>query len=198
MLKKLVTALALSLATLLVASGAMAGEATQVVKENQAKLFKVIAQPKTPAQQKQLRQMFDTFLAYDVFAKRSLGKKWDKLEPDQQKEFEGLLTQLIRNNYKRNLKKLLQFNIRYEAEEAKKDGVLVNSMATHKTDEREPPFELDFLMAKVDGKMKIIDIITEKASMTRTYRAQFLRILRKDGYDELIKKMKRKLEKDED
>lgn len=198
MLKKLTMALALSLATFLFVSGAWAGEATQVVKDNQTKLFEVIAKPKSEAQQKQLRQMFDTFLAYDVFATRSLGKKWDELEPDQRKEFQKLLTQLIRNNYRRNLKKLLEFNIRYEAEEAKKGGVLVNSVATHKTDEREPPFELDFLMARVDGKMKIIDIVTEGASMTKTYKAQFLRILRKDGYDELIEKMKNKLAKDED
>jgi len=198
MMKKLVSVLAIALASLLVASSAMAGEATQVVKDNQAKMFEIIAKPKTAAQQKELRAMFDTFLAYDVFAERSMGKKWKTLDAAQKKEFTGLLTQLIRNNYKRNLTKLLDFNIRYEAEESKKDGVLVNSIATHKTDKREPPFELDFLMAKVDGKLKIIDIITEDASMTKTYRAQFLRILRKDGYDKLIQKMKDKLAKDED
>lgn len=198
MMKKLVTALALSLASLLIASAAWAGEATQVVKENQSKMFAIIAQPKTPAQQQKLRDMFDTFLEYDVFAERSMGKKWDTLDAAQKKEFTGLLTQLIRNNYKRNLTKLLDFDIRYEAEEAKKDGVMVNSIATHKKDKREPPFELDFLMAKVDGKLKIIDIITEDASMTKTYRAQFLRILRKDGYAKLIQKMKDKLAKEED
>ncbi len=198
MMKKLVTALALSLGSLLIASAAWAGEATQVVKDNQSKMFEVIAKPKSAAQQKQLRDMFDLFLEYDVFAERSMGKKWKTLDAAQKKEFTELLTQLIRNNYKRNLKKLLDFDIRYEAEESKKDGVLVNSIATHKKDKREPPFELDFLMAKVGGKMKIIDIITEDASMTKTYRAQFLRILRKDGYDKLIQKMKDKLAKDDD
>ena len=198
MMKKLVTALALSLGSLLIASAAWAGEATQVVKDNQSKMFEVIAKPKSAAQQKQLRDMFDLFLEYDVFAERSMGKKWKTLDAAQKKEFTELLTQLIRNNYKRNLKKLLDFDIRYEAEESKKDGVLVNSIATHKKDKREPPFELDFLMAKVGCKMKIIDIITEDASMTKTYRAQFLRILRKDGYDKLIQKMKDKLAKDDD
>ncbi|HHH27264.1 MAG TPA: ABC transporter substrate-binding protein [Polyangiaceae bacterium] len=197
MMKKLVTALALSVASLLIASGVWAGEATQVVKDNQARMFAIIAKPKSAAQQKQLREMFDRFLEYDTFAERSMGKKWKTLDAAQKKEFTDLLTQLIRNNYKRNLTKLLDFDIRYEAEQAKKDGVLVNSVATHKKDKREPPFELDFLMAKRGGKMKIIDIITEGASMTKTYRAQFLRILRKDGYDKLIQKMKDKLAKDE-
>jgi phospholipid transport system substrate-binding protein len=195
MLKKLSVALAFSVATLLASSAAFAGEATQVVKTNQTKLFEVIAKPESAARQKELRTMFDRFLSYDDFAKRSLGKKWDSLTPEQKVKFQGLLTRLIRNNYKRNLKKLLDFNIRYEAEETKTGGVLVNSKATHKTNGREPPFELDFLMAKVGGKMQIIDIVTEQASMTKTYRAQFLRILRKNGFDKLISKMEKKLAK---
>ena len=41
MMKKLVTALALSLGSLLIASAAWAGEATQVVKDNQSKMFDI-------------------------------------------------------------------------------------------------------------------------------------------------------------
>ena len=39
---------------------------------------------------------------------------------------------------------------------------------------------------------------SEMCIRDRTYRAQFLRILRKDGYDKLIRKMKDKLAKDDD
>ncbi|MEZ4437893.1 MAG: ABC transporter substrate-binding protein [Polyangiaceae bacterium] len=198
-MKKLVSTLAPSILALALAisfsANAMAGQATDVVKANQQKLFTVIAKPKSKAQQDELRKMFDEYLAYDVFAQRSLGDEWGKLDAAQKEKFQDLLTQIIRNNYKRNLKKLLDFDISYQAEESKSDGTLVNSIAKHKTDDREPPFELDFLMKSVDGKMKIIDIIPEDASMTKTYKAQFLRILRKDGFDKLIQKMEDKLAK---
>ena len=195
MFRKLLTGFAVS-AALLFSSHAFAAEATSVVKANQSKLFTIIAQPKTNARQAKLKSLFDEFIAYDVMAKRSLGKRWGDLDSAQQTEFSGLLTQLIRGNYRRNLKKLLEFNINYEAEEGKKRGVLVNSMATHKTDKREAPFELDFHMVQNGGRWWIVDIITEDASMVRTYKAQFLRILKKDdGYTKLIAKMKKKLAK---
>ena len=195
MTKKLVTWLAVMLAAALVSSTAWAGEATNVVKANQTELFKVIAQPSSPARQEKLRKLFDEVLAYDRFVVASLGDEWGTLSADQQKRFGDLLTELIRANYRRNLKKLLDFEIVYEGEEQVKVGVQVNTLAKHKTDKREPPFELDFVVDRVGGKLMTVDIVTERASMVKTYRAQFLRILKKDGFEKLIEKMQRKLDK---
>jgi phospholipid transport system substrate-binding protein len=194
MTKKLLTWLAVMLAAFM-SSTAWAGTATDAVKSNQAKLFKVIAEPKSPARQDKLRGLFDEVLAYDRFAVASLGDEWGNLNADEQKRFSDLLTDLIRANYRRNLSKLLDFEIVFEGEEQADGGVMVNTQAKHKTDKREPPFELDFLVTRIDGKLMIIDIVTERASMVKTYRAQFLRILHKDGFEKLIKKMQNKLDK---
>jgi phospholipid transport system substrate-binding protein len=195
MTKKLVTWLAVMLAAALVSSTAWAGEATNVVKANQTELFKVIAQPRSAARQEKLRTLFDEVLAYDRFVVASMGGQWDNLTAGQKKRFGDLLTELIRANYRRNLRKLLDFEIVYEGEEQAKVGVQVNTLAKHRTDKREPPFELDFVVDRVSGKLMIVDIITERASMVKTYRAQFLRILKKDGFDKLIDKMQKKLDK---
>ena len=194
MTKKLVT-LVVILAAALLSSTAWAGEATDVVKANQTKLFKVIAQPRSPARQDKLRGLFDEVLAYDRFAVASLGEEWENRSDDEKKRFSAVLTQLIRANYRRNLKRLLDFEIVYEGESKAKAGVQVNTQAKHKTDKREPPLELDFVVDRVNGDLMIVDIITERASMVKTYRAQFLRILRKDGFDKLLTKMQRKLDK---
>ena len=63
------------------------------------------------------------------------------------------------------------------------------------TKAREPELEIDFRLAKVDGKLKVVDIYTERASLVKTYRSQFLRILRKDGFDKLLEKMQKRLDK---
>lgn len=197
-MKKLLTILAVMAASLLamtVSSTAFAGEATEVVKSTQTKLFAIIAQPKSEARQKKLRALFDEFISYDAMARASLGDKWDTLSAEQQKTFTGLLTDLIRNNYRKNLTTLLDFNIGYGQEESKPKGVLVNSTARHKTNAKEPPFDLDFHMLKAGDKWMIIDIITEDASMVKTYKAQFLRILKKESFDKLIEKMQTKLDK---
>ena len=71
----------------------------------------------------------------------------------------------------------------------------VQTLAKHKSDKREPDIEIDFVVKKRGGKMKVVDLYTERASLVRTYRAQFTRILRKKGFDELIRKMEKKLAK---
>lgn len=179
--------------TVLVAGLALAGAATDTVKNKQQELFKVISQPDSDARKTKLKSLFDQMLDYDQFAKDSLGDKWDTLNAEQKGQFSSRLTQLVRCNYKRNLKKMLDYEIVYVGEESKRGGTLVKSRARHKTDKREPEIEIDFLMKS----NKAFDIYTERASLTKTYRAQFLRILKKeDGFAKLIEKMDKKIEKD--
>ncbi|MGE3670067.1 MAG: ABC transporter substrate-binding protein, partial [Polyangiaceae bacterium] len=61
-----------------------------------------------------------------------------------------------------------------------------------KTDKREEPLSIDYVVATERGSLKIIDIVTEGSSHTRGYRSQFKRILKKKGWDELIRLMKKK------
>ncbi|MBW2456920.1 MAG: ABC transporter substrate-binding protein, partial [Deltaproteobacteria bacterium] len=194
-LKRILAVVALVCTSLLVSASAFAGPATDMVKSKQTTLFAVVAQPKTEARQKKLRKLFDEVLAYQVFAENSLGKKWSDRSAAEQTKFSGLLTKLVRNNYRRNLKKMLDFEITYVGEKAKDGGTLVQTRAKHKTDAREPAIEIDFLVSTVGGKQMITDIITERASMVKTYKSQFLRILRKKGFDKLIEKMEKKLAK---
>jgi len=189
-----VTALIIA-ALMLVPLSAAAGPATDVVKTKQTELFKVVAQPKTPARQEKLRAMFDEVLSYKWFCKKSLNKaERKKLSGSERKEFCGLLTKLVRSNYKRNLRKMLDYDIQYVGEKSKKNGQLVKTVAVNKSDSSDK-IEIDFLLKKSFGVWKIVDIVTERASLVKTYRANFLRILREKGFPQLIKKMEKKLAK---
>lgn len=191
-MKKFLAAVGMAM-TVLIAGLAFAGAATDKVKSKQEQLFTVIAQPKSQARDAKLKKLFDEILDYDVFAKDSLGKKWDDISDAQKKEFSGRLTKLVRCNYKRNLKKMLDYNIVYDGEESKRGATLVKTRAKHKSDKREPDIEIDFLIKSGMA----VDIYTERASLTKTYRSQFLRILKKDdGWNKLIKKMDKKIAKD--
>lgn len=190
-MRKKIAMMVVALASLLLAAPAWAGGPTDAVRAGQTKLFRTIAKPRTKAQQKQLRKQFDAILGYGHFARGSMGKKWAGLSQAQKDRFSKLLTQLVRRNYKRNLKKLLDFHIKYVGE----DGDLVKTSAVHKTDKREPPISINFLIRKVNGKPKVADIITEGASLVKTYRSQFLRIMRKKSFEKLIQLMEKKLKK---
>jgi phospholipid transport system substrate-binding protein len=186
---------ALAFTVLLGVSDAHAGPALEVVRTNQTKLFKLIAQPKTPAREKKIKGMFDKFLNYKRLAKDSLGKKWGDLTDAQKAEFSDLLEKLVRNAYHRNLKAVIGFKMIYAGEQkAGKNKTLVKTNAKSK-DPRDEPIELNFKMLKSGGKWLVIDIYTEGASLVKTYRSQFTRILRKKGFDALTAKMRKKLKK---
>ncbi len=198
MYKKIVSLAAVMFA-LLASTSAFAATATDVVKAKQAELFKVIAQAKSEAQQKQLNELFDKMIAYDVFAQNSLGDKWGERNDDERQKFTTVLTDLVRANYRRNIHKLLDFNVNYATEATDGGDVLVTTTNKHKTDAREPEIEVVFRMRNFgsDDKpnWKVVDIVTERSSMVKTFRSQFVKVLKKDGFDALIAKMKKKLDK---
>jgi phospholipid transport system substrate-binding protein len=179
----------------LLSSTAQAGAASDVVRAKQTRLFATVAKPKNAARQAALRRLFDEMLDYQAFAKAALGKQWAKRSEAERKRFSALLERLVRNNYRRNLKKMLDYRVSYVSEQTTGDTTLVRTAAKHKTDQREPELQIDFRLAQVGQSYKVVDIVTENASMVRTYRSQFLRIIRKKGFDKLIEKLEKKLAK---
>ncbi len=198
MIKKSVFAVAIAAALSLAAlpSVAWAGPPTDVVKAKQTELFKLIEANKDGSSSKKISAIFDEMLDYDSLAKASLGDQWSTLKEAEQKEFTGLLKQLIAKAYERNLKKTLGYNIEYLSEEVASDTVtIVKTKAVSKSDAREEPIAINFRMAKRDGQWRIEDIETEGVSLVTSYRSQFTKILKKDGFPTLIRKMKDKIAK---
>jgi phospholipid transport system substrate-binding protein len=177
-------------------SEVLAGPPTDVVKTKQGELFKLL-ESKDSESAKKISAIFDEMLDYDGLAKASLGDEWSTLKEAEQKEFSGLLKQLVQQAYERNLRKTLAFNIEYLSEEKVSDtAFVVKTKASHKTDSRQEPLEINFRMVdKGGGKWRIDDIITEDVSLVSSYRSQFVKILKKDGYAALAKKMKEKIAK---
>jgi phospholipid transport system substrate-binding protein len=170
-----------------------AGAATDVVKAKQTALFELIKQPSTPATQKKIQAAFDEMLDYSALAEASLGSEWAARTDAERAEFSGILKDLVRKAYEKNLKKTVNFNIDYLGEEPGASLVTVKTKATSKVDAREEPIEIHFKMAEKGGQWRVNDIVTEGVSLVSSYRSQFTKIVKKDGFPKLIEKMKKKL-----
>jgi phospholipid transport system substrate-binding protein len=83
--------------------------------------------------------------------------------------------------------------VEYLAEEPTSPGVTVHSRATSKTNPRAEPVTIDYRIVPASGSYRVQDIVTEGSSLVGNYRNQFNRILQKDGYDALIRRMKAKI-----
>ena len=83
----------------------------------------------------------------------------------------------------------------YTGEDQADGSFMVKTRAKSKTDAREDPVEIAFKVTQKDGKWKVQDIVTEGVSLVGSYRGQFTKIIKKDGFPALIQKMKDKLAK---
>ena len=93
----LIAAFALSLVT----TFAWAGPATDYVKAKQTELFKLLEKNDADSKKK-VTAIFDEIIDYQSLAEASLGPEWKNLKAEQQKEFVGLMKQLVANAYEKN------------------------------------------------------------------------------------------------
>lgn len=197
-ISKLLASSLVAVSLLFVSASASAGPPTDLVRTKQTQLFELIKQPRSAARQAKLKALFDGMLAYDVIARAALDDHWDGLNADQRKRYLDVLTAIVSNNYRRNLQTMKDYDIRYVSEDAAGDGgTWVRTEAHHKTDANEVPIEVDFRLANVGGTLKVTDLAPEGASLQRTYKAQFNRIMKQDGFEGLMSKLEKKRAKQE-
>ncbi len=186
--------IAASLVGSLATGVAWAGPPTDIVREKQAALFALLA-AEHPDEAK-IDAIFDEMLDYRALAQASLGPEWSRITEAQQAELTGLLERLVTRAYEKHLKKVLPYRIDYLDEVAESEGVwLVRTRATHKTDKRAEQVVIGFkVAARGKSGFKVIDLVIEEVSLVESYRAQFTKVLKKEGFAGLVKKMKEKID----
>ncbi len=210
------TALALVLAVGLVpAVGMLASDANAETKttlppasaflktkhETVTNLIKATA--KTPADEKKnsdaIDGELDKLVDYTRMAKDALGAEYDKRTDKERSEFTDLLKQLIKKNYKKKLKDTQKYLIEYTSEETVGAQTIVHTKATNTEDKRDTEVLIDYVVEKKDKEFIVVDLKPENASMIKTYNKEFTKALKKgstdgkDGWPDVIKKMKDKL-----
>jgi len=186
----------LTLAALSLAPMARAGgSAEEFIQTRQAQVTSLLHQGQGAQRDKQISAVLDGMIAYDELAKRSLAAHWGDLSDAQHKEFADILKRLVQRSYEKNLKNILEYKVEYLGEEPGSEGVVVHTRASSPDKPQEEPITLDYLLMQNNAAWKVIDIVTEGSSLVNNYKNQFHRIIQKDGYETLVKRMKDKLAK---
>jgi len=173
------------------------------LKKSNAQLDKVLQKnkpnwsPEAELERSEVKKLVGSFLDYGELAKRSLGKHWDKITPKQREEFVETLRQLVERSYLRQIHGSANYNIKYDKEE--KNGSEATVYATLNTVARgkKTKVALEYKMLWKDHWV-VYDVVTDEQSMLENYRAEFNKIINRDGFEALLKKMKHKLEEKED
>ena len=170
------------------------GAASDFVKGRQAELTALI-KAGGATNNKKVEAVFDNILDYDALAQSSLQGQWDQRSDAEKKEFQGILKQLVQRAYRKNLDKTADYEVRFEGVTRDEKVDVVRTVAQNRRNSREDPISVDYVVHKVGGAFRISDIVTEGSSLVHNYRQQFSRVIKKDGFAELLKKMRAKLAK---
>jgi phospholipid transport system substrate-binding protein len=136
-----------------------------------------------------LKKTIGTIFDYNEMAKRSLGKNWNPLTPEEKVHFADLFAALLENSYAGKIESYNNEKIVYVKELLDGDHAEIKSkVVTAKRDE----FTLDYRMSRQNGRWMAYDVVIEGISLVSNYRSQFSRIIKTSGYAGLLKKLEGK------
>jgi phospholipid transport system substrate-binding protein len=174
------------------------------LKKSNAQLDKVLQKnkpnwsPEAELERSEVKKLVGSFLDYGELAHRSLAKNWDKITPKQRDEFVETLRQLVERSYLRQIHGSANYNIKYDKEEKNGTEATVDATLNTMSRGKKTKVALEYKMLWKEGHWVVYDVVTDEQSMLENYRAEFSKIINRDGFDALLKKMKKKLDEKED
>ena len=124
-------------------------------------------------------------------SQKALGKYWKQYSSEQQSQFQKLLGDLfVHVAFPSSAKFFANLDMVYGKSKSKKDMIVVPISVIH---EKEGEVDIDFKMKQSAKNWLVVDVILDGVSMRNNLRSQFYKILKKNDFNELIRRMKKKL-----
>lgn len=188
----------LSLFTAVTVTPSVAHAADTAIEAFKAKHEAVVELVKKDASDKELEAKVDELLDYDWLATAALGgpDNYASVCGDRCDEFKALLTQLIRENYLRMIRKAEKHPVEYIGQAEGRNGIFkVTTRIKIDKNGREQVVTVDYVMHQTDGQWQVRDIITDDISLAKNYSYEFNKIAKSEGIDGIIRKLEDKLSK---
>jgi len=161
------------------------GEIRQIVKkDNLAETEKI--------ENKKHSDIALSVLQIPEISKKALGKYWKKHSVEQQNQFQKLLGDLfVYVAFPSSAKFFSDLDMVYGKPKNKKDMMVVPLTVVH---EKEGEVDIDFRMKQTGNNWQVVDVILDGVSMRNNLRSQFYKILKKKDFNDLVRRMEKKLQ----
>jgi phospholipid transport system substrate-binding protein len=150
-----------------------------------------------PPEQRQLQRDRIWGVTRDIFdftemAKRALAANWRAFTPLQRKEFTELFSELTAHSYLEQIKGTITgLAVEFLGEEMLSE---TRAMVQTKVRREQVETPVDYRMLQAGGRWLVYDVNIEGVSLVQNYRTQFREILSKETPEQLIQKLKTKLQ----
>jgi phospholipid transport system substrate-binding protein len=174
------------------------------LKKSNEKLDKILQKnrpnwsPEAELQRSEVRKVVGSFLDYGELAKRALARHWDGITGKQREEFVETLRELVERSYLRQVHGNANYNIKYDKETKQDSEATVTGVLNTVARGKKVKIALEYKMLWKGDHWVVYDVVTDEQSMLENYRAEFNKIINKEGFDALLKRMKKKLDEKEE
>jgi phospholipid transport system substrate-binding protein len=147
--------------------------------------------PEAEAQVSSVQAVIDGIFDFDEIARRSMGQHWTRISAADQRDFVGLLQRIIeRRPMESGLRLEPESAIAYQREQiAEGDAVVPSVISVNSSTRHQVAYKMTFK----EGHWRIYDIVVDGVSLVDEYHAQFSRIIARDGFPGVMRRMRRKL-----
>jgi phospholipid transport system substrate-binding protein len=189
----------LSLSILLVMPAlTLAATPKETVETGVNNLLKTLGDPSFKAKPKDeriaiMKTQIETVFDFKELSRRTLGRNWKKMSPEQQTEFVDLFRSVLQGVYADRLMSYTDQKIIFGDEKMLKKGRAEVESYLVTSDGRKIP--LFYRLTDKSGNWRVYDVIIEGVSMVKNYRTQFREILTKDSPEKLLEILREKVEK---
>jgi len=133
-------------------------------------------------------EMFD----FTELSKRSLGQSWNKMTPEQQKEFVKLYKSLLKKVYADKITSYTEEKIIFKRENTLSEKTVeIETAILTKTSE----VDINYRVIEKGGYWKVYDVVIEGVSLISNYRAQFREILANQTPEALLETLRKRVGK---
>ena len=176
-----------------VAVADVGSEAERLLKTSVNKVFTVLSDKELSIDQKKSKviEITNPVFSFSLMAKLSLGKAhWSQFNAKQRVEFIDLFTESFQHFYADKLDLFSDEKVVFQpATIMKKKKVQIQTTLISKGTQ----YSMLYKMFKTRNGWKIYDFEIEGVSILRSYRSQYHHILKKDGIEGLLAKMREKI-----
>jgi phospholipid transport system substrate-binding protein len=177
----------------------LAATAKETVETGVNNLLKTLGDPsfKTMPKDERLALMktqIGAVFDFKELSRRTLGRTWKKLSPEQRTEFVELFTQVLQGVYADLLMTYTDQKVIFGDEKMLKKGRAEVESYLVTSDGRKIP--IFYRLTDKTGSWRVYDVIIEGVSLVKNYRTQFKEILANNPPEKLLEILRGKVAKD--
>ena len=177
----------------------LAGKPTEQIKETTDKIISVVSDPslkgpeKDEERKKLIRQFANERFDWEEMSRRSLAQHWAERTDEEKKEFVDLFGKLVERTYLEKVEGYSGEQVVYENERVKGEyGLVKVKIVTQKQVE----IPVLYRIKNKEENWLVYDISIEGVSLINNYRTQFRSNISRSSYNDLVEKLKAKIDED--